>query len=100
MLEWALVLPLAMPAYVLTFVALGQYGNDLPGLRSAAGAITVLTLVLYPYVYLLARTAFVGQSRGLLEAARSARAHAAGGDRPGRTAARAARASPPGSRSR
>ena len=70
-LEWALVLPLAVPAYVLTFVALGQYGSSVPQLRSTGGAITVLTLVLYPYVYLLARTAFLGQSRGLLEAARS-----------------------------
>ena len=70
-LEWALVLPLAVPAYVLTFVLLGQYGTQLPQLRSTLGAITVLTLVLYPYVYLLARTAFLGQSRGLLEAARS-----------------------------
>jgi iron(III) transport system permease protein len=70
-LEWALVLPLAVPAYVLTFVLLGQYGASLPQLRSTLGAITVLTLVLYPYVYLLARTAFLGQSRGLLEAARS-----------------------------
>ena len=85
--EWALVLPLAMPAYVLTFVLLGQYdasspvqsalravlgdGARLPDLRSAGGTIFVLTLVLYPYVYLLARSAFVGQSRGLLEAARS-----------------------------
>ena len=69
-LEWALVLPLAMPAYVLTFVLLGQYGTALP-LRSTGGAIAVLTLVLYPYVYLLARGAFLGQSRGLLEAARS-----------------------------
>ena len=86
-LEWALVLPLAMPAYILTFVLLGQYdasspvqsalhavlGDDatLPELRSTGGAILVLTLVLYPYVYLLARSAFVSQSRGLLEAARS-----------------------------
>jgi len=86
-LEWALVLPLAMPAYVLTFVLLGQYdassalqgllraalGEDarLPELRSTAGTVLVLTLVLYPYVYLLARSAFVAQSRALLEAARS-----------------------------
>lgn len=70
-LEWALVLPLAMPAYILTFVLLGQYGTAVPQLRSAAGAIGVLTVVLYPYVYLLARTAFLSQSRGLLEAARS-----------------------------
>jgi iron(III) transport system permease protein len=86
-LEWALVLPLAMPAYILTFVLLGQYdagspvqravhavfGNDadLPELRTTGGAILILTLVLYPYVYLLARTAFVTQSRGPLEVARS-----------------------------
>ena len=70
-LEWALVLPLAMPGYVLTFVLLGQFGTTLPQMRSTLGAITILTLVLYPYVYLLGRAAFVGQSRGLLEAARS-----------------------------
>jgi iron(III) transport system permease protein len=70
-LEWALMLPLAVPAYVLTFVLLGQYGTSVPQLRSTGGAIGVLTLVLYPYVYLLARTAFASQSRGLLEAARS-----------------------------
>jgi iron(III) transport system permease protein len=86
-LEWALVLPLAMPAYVLTYVLLGQYdvsspvqravravfgsGATLPELRSTGGAILVLTLVLYPYVYLLARAAFVSQSRALLEVARS-----------------------------
>src|SRR5690606_29493659 len=67
-LDWALVLPMAMPAYVLVFVALGQYGvasplhsnlfGDglrLPGLRSPVGAIAILTLVLYPYVYVLGR---------------------------------------------
>ena len=86
-LEWGVVVPLAMPGYVLTFVLLGQYESDgpvlrllrtfagdqarLPDLRSTWGAILVLTLVLYPYVYLLARASFVGQSRGLLEAARS-----------------------------
>jgi iron(III) transport system permease protein len=86
-LDWALVLPLAMPAYVLVFVLLGQYGPDgalqqflrgifgaeflLPEVRSTAGAITVLTLVLYPYVYVLGRAAFLGQSRDTLEAART-----------------------------
>lgn len=86
-LDWALVLPLAMPAYVLVFVLLGQYdfaspaqrvwevvfgaGAQLPEVRSPVGAILVLTLVLYPYVYLLARAAFLGQSRELLEASRS-----------------------------
>lgn len=82
-LEWALVLPLAIPGYVLVFVLLGQFGHadplhsslfgglQLPGLRGPAGAIGVLTAVLYPYVYVLGRSAFLGQSRQALEAARS-----------------------------
>src|ERR671916_1552471 len=86
-LDWALILPLAMPAYVLVFVLLGQYdadgalqsalrsvlgpGAQLPEVRSTLGAITVLTLVLYPYVYVLGRAAFLGQSRETFEAART-----------------------------
>ncbi|HET9737462.1 MAG TPA: iron ABC transporter permease [Solirubrobacteraceae bacterium] len=76
-LDWALVLPLAMPAYVLVYVLLGQYdesgpfGGRLPEVRSTGGAIAVLTVVLYPYVYVLARGAFLGQSRQALEAART-----------------------------
>lgn len=83
-LEWALVLPMAMPAYVLVFVVLGQYGlasplhsnllGDgfrVPGLRTPGGAVVVLTAVLYPYVYVLGRSAFLGQSRQALDAARS-----------------------------
>jgi iron(III) transport system permease protein len=66
-IEWALVLPLAMPGYVFTLFALGL---DVPGIRSPLGAVVVFTLVLYPYVYLLARAAFLAQSRTLLEAAR------------------------------
>jgi iron(III) transport system permease protein len=66
-IEWALVLPLAMPGYVFTLFALGL---DVPGIRSELGAVCVFTLVLYPYVYLLARAAFLAQSRTLLEAAR------------------------------
>ena len=66
-IEWALVLPLAMPGYVFTLFALGL---DLPGIRSTLGAVCVFTLVLYPYVYLLARAAFLSQSRTLIEAAR------------------------------
>lgn len=65
--EWALVLPLAMPSYVFTLYALGL---DVPGVRSSLGAVTIFTLTLYPYVYLLARGAFLSQSRTLLEAAR------------------------------
>jgi iron(III) transport system permease protein len=80
-LEWALVLPMAMPAYVLVFVLLGQYdeagplqgalGLRLPDVRSTLGTIVILTLVLYPYVYVLGRSAFLGQSRQALEAART-----------------------------
>jgi iron(III) transport system permease protein len=75
-LDWALVLPMAMPAYVLVFVLLGQYdaaaiGVPLPELRSTGGTIAVLVLVLYPYVYVLARSAFLGQSRQAFEAART-----------------------------
>ena len=66
-IEWALVLPLAMPGYVFTLFALGL---DLPGIRSTLGAVCIFTLVLYPYVYLLARAAFLSQSRTLIEAAR------------------------------
>src|ERR671915_1820776 len=66
-IEWALVLPLAMPGYVFTLFALGL---DVPGIRSELGAVCVFTLVLYPYVYLLARAAFLAQSRTLLDAAR------------------------------
>jgi iron(III) transport system permease protein len=86
-LDWALVLPLAMPAYVLVFVLLGQYdeasplqralrsvlgdGFQLPQVRSTVGTIVVLTLVLYPYVYILGRGAFLEQSRDTMEAART-----------------------------
>ena len=83
-LDWALVLPMAMPGYVLVFVVLGQYdlasplqsslfggGLRISGIRSPLGAICILTAVLYPYVYVLGRSAFLGQSRQTLEAARS-----------------------------
>ncbi|OWY62257.1 hypothetical protein B7486_59415, partial [cyanobacterium TDX16] len=83
-LDWALVLPMAMPGYVLVFVLLAQYdqanplqsnllgdGLRIPGIRSTPGAIVVLSAVLYPYVYVLGRSAFLAQSRQALEAARS-----------------------------
>ncbi|MGQ0716177.1 MAG: ABC transporter permease [Pseudonocardiales bacterium] len=83
-LDWALVLPLAVPGYVLVFVLVGQFGYanplqsslfgsglQLPGLRGPAGAIGVLTAVLYPYVYVLGRSTFLGQSRQSMEAART-----------------------------
>jgi iron(III) transport system permease protein len=83
-LEWALVLPMAIPGYVLVFVVLGQYGLATPlqsnlfgeglridGIRSPLGAVVVLTAVLYPYVYILGRSAFLSQSRQTIESARS-----------------------------
>lgn len=80
--SWALLLPLAVPGYVLAVVfagaldyagpmqswlreQLGQ-GLRLPAIRSLGGAALVLTLCLYPYVYMLARVAFeTAGSRGL-----------------------------------
>ena len=83
--DWALLLPLAIPTYVLAFVAVGflDYSGPLqswlrevtgsstwvPRIRSTGGVIAVLSLALYPYVYLLARTAFLTQGRRALEAA-------------------------------
>ncbi len=89
--EWLLLLPLSAPAYLLAYTytnMLDYYGpvqrslrawfgwqsvNDywFPDIRSLWGAITMLILVLYPYVYLLARTAFLEQSTCTLEASRS-----------------------------
>jgi iron(III) transport system permease protein len=84
---WTLVLPLAMPAYVLAFVLVGLfdysgpiqtwlresagYAGGLPEIRSASGVLLTLTLALYPYVYLLAREAFLSQGRRAMEAAQS-----------------------------
>ncbi|MGV0986427.1 MAG: ABC transporter permease [Limnohabitans sp.] len=85
--EWLLLLPLAMPAYVVAYAytdflqfsgplqmalreALGLQGRLWPDVRSVWGAALVFTLALYPYVYLLARTALVERAAGLMEAAR------------------------------
>lgn len=86
LLEWLLVLPMAVPAYVQAFVYMATFDfagpvqtylrqifNDMawfPEIRSGTGAIMVMTLVLYPYVYLLAKAGFREQSGVLLEAAR------------------------------
>ncbi len=86
--DWALMLPLAVPAYVMAFVALGlldftgpvqttlreMLGRSnvwFPEVRSTGGVITVMTLVLYPYVYMLARSSFITQGNSTVEAARS-----------------------------
>ena len=90
-LSFALLLPLAVPSYVLAFVMTDQleYAGALqrtlraafgwesaaeywfPEIRSIGGATLVLSLVLYPYVYLLARAAFVEQCFCLFEASRT-----------------------------
>ena len=86
-LEWALLLPLAMPAYVIAYAytdflqfsgplqvtlraALGVEGRVFPEVRNVGGAAWVFTFALYPYVYLLARTALGERAGHLLEAAR------------------------------
>ncbi|MGH7846537.1 MAG: ABC transporter permease, partial [Candidatus Binatia bacterium] len=87
-LEWALVLPLAMPAYVMAYAytdwlqAAGPVQTTLreitglqvreywfPEIRSLPGAAAMLSFALYPYVYLLARAAFLDQPRSAMEAA-------------------------------
>mgnify|MGYP000143105776 FL=1 len=88
--EWALVLPLAVPAYVMAYVytdflqfvgpvqtflrdSFGWEHGDywFPDIRTLPGAIVMFVCVLYPYVYLLARTAFLERASGMLEAART-----------------------------
>ena len=86
-LQWLLVLPLAMPAYILGFIFLSTFdyagpvqsalravlGSDLGELpvRNLVGAAVVLTLTLYPYVFLLARSAFSDTAPTAYDAARS-----------------------------
>lgn len=85
--QWALLLPLAMPAYVMAFAytdflqfsgplqtalrsAFGWQGALLPEVRSIGGAALVFTFSLYPYVYLLVRAALADRASGLMETAR------------------------------
>jgi len=85
-LEWALMLPLALPAYVSAFVVIdlldysgplqtwlrASWGlTHLPEIRSGGGVVMVLSLSLYPYVYLIAKNAFASQGSVALEAAQS-----------------------------
>ncbi len=88
--EWALILPLAFPAYVVAYTytdflqfsgpvqtalrdTMGWTAADywFPEIRSVGGAALILSLVLYPYVYLLARASFLEQSMCVLEVSRS-----------------------------
>jgi hypothetical protein len=87
---WSLLLPLAMPAYVMAYAYTDflQYAGPLqtslreafgwtredywfPDIRSVPGAAAMFVFTLYPYVFLLARTAFVERSPALIEAART-----------------------------
>ena len=88
--EWALVLPLAMPAYVMAYVYTDflQFVGPLqtwvreafewrrgdywfPDVRTVGGAVAMFMFVLYPYVYMIARSAFLERAGGMLEAGRS-----------------------------
>jgi iron(III) transport system permease protein len=90
-LEWALMLPLAVPAYVMAYAytdwlqftgplqsalraATGWQAREywFPEVRSLGGAVAMLSFALYPYVYLISRTAFLELSRNTLEAGRLA----------------------------
>lgn len=85
--EWALLLPLAMPAYVLAYAytdalqysgpiqsglraSLGAEGALWPDVRSLWGAVLLFVLCLYPYVYLLTRAALGERAVQMMEAAR------------------------------
>lgn len=87
-LDWALMLPLSLPPYVVAFVSIGLLDFTgpiqtqlrlwlgverlwFPKIRSTGGVIAVMTLTLYPYVYMLARNAFLTQGRRAIEAAQS-----------------------------
>ncbi len=82
--NWAIMLPLALPTYVLAFVFIGLFDFSgpvqtmlrthvaasakwFPNIRSTGGVIIVMSLALYPYVYLLARNAFQTQGKRVLE---------------------------------
>jgi len=87
--EWSLILPLAIPTYILAYTYAYLLGHTGPiqstlqlvlepettaglrtGLMSIPGAGAILALALYPYVYLITRTSFMRQSGGILETSR------------------------------
>ena len=89
--EWALLLPMAIPAYIIAFIYtdLLEYSGTVqeslriffswkspsdywfPEIRSLGGAIFMMTFVLYPYVYLLSRVSFAEQSSSIIEVSRT-----------------------------
>ena len=89
-LEWAVLLPMAMPAYIIAYSYTGAFDaagpvqemirewmdweyNDywFPEVRSLGGAVAMLSFVLYPYIYLLSRASFLEQSVCVLEVSRT-----------------------------
>ena len=89
-LHWALLLPLAMPAYIIayTYTGLLDFAGPVqeilrplfgmafmrdwfPEIRSLGGAILMFSLVLYPYVYLLARSAFASNSQAIIDTSKT-----------------------------
>ncbi len=87
--EWSLILPLAIPTYIMAYTYAALLGHTGPvqsalqivldpattsgirtGLMSLPGAGVILALALYPYVYLITRTSFMKQSGGILETSR------------------------------
>lgn len=87
--EWASILPFAIPAYLMAYIytdfldiagpfqttirnlfGLGIEEYWFPNIRSVEGAILIMSLAFYPYVYMLARSSFLEQSTSLLEASR------------------------------
>ena len=87
--EWSLILPLAIPPYILAYTFTGLFdpfgdannlvrsifnlGPDIsvfPNVRNIYGAIVVFSFTLYPYVYLVSRSAFLNQSKSMKESAR------------------------------
>ena len=89
-LHWALLLPLAMPAYIIAYTYTGLLGTEgpvqsylrtfvdirtllewFPEVRSLGGAILMFSLVLYPYVYLLARASFAAKNQAIIDASKT-----------------------------
>ena len=87
--EWALILPLSVPPYILAYTYTGLFDASgsantflieifnldkstiiFPNIRNIYGAITVFSFTLYPYVYLICRMAFVNHSRSIIESGR------------------------------
>ena len=87
--EWSLILPLSIPPYILAYTFTGLFdpfgdannlirnilnlGPDIsifPNVRNIYGAIVVFSFTLYPYVYLVSRSAFLNQSKSMKESAR------------------------------